>query len=107
MTTTTNNFINISNKPGIINVFDADTQELLFVTAAENIEVRCKAIDDQHKNNNIKHYTAGWSEGRVTVAKQARMLLFVGNHMPEYKAQSLARQLDKFSKSKPIPVLAI
>ena len=94
------NFINISNQSGLIDVFDADTKELLFVMGSENMLNRCKSVDGDHRSGSIKHYTTGWSEHRVAVAKQARMLLFVGKPMPEQLAKSTARQLDKFSKSK-------
>lgn len=94
------NLINVTNNPGLIDVFDADTKELLFVMGSENMLNRCKSVDGDHRSGSIKHYTTGWSPHRVEVAKQARMLLFVGKPMPELVAKSTARQLDKFSKSK-------
>ena len=96
------NFINITKQPGMIDVFDADTKELLFVMGSENMENRCKSVDGDHRSGSIKHYDTGWSPHRVAVAKQARMLLFIGKPMPEEIAKSTARQLDKFSKSKQV-----
>jgi len=100
------NFINITNQPGMIDVFDADTKELLFVMGSERMYDRCVSVDNDHRNRVIKHYDSGWSVARVTVARQARMLLFVGKPMPEQVAKSTARQLDKFSKSKQIDLVA-
>ena len=94
------NMINITNQPGMIDVFDADTNELLFVMGAEDMKRRADAVDADHRRQVIKSYATGWSEHRVKAAKDSRMLVFVGKSMPEKTAKSLAREIDKFSKSK-------
>ena len=94
------NFINIKSEAGMISVYDADTQELLFVMGSENMLNRATKVDADHRRNVVKAYDSGWSEHRVEAAKNARMLLFVGIAMPEKLAKNQARELDKFSKSK-------
>ena len=96
------NMINITAQPGLIDVFDADTQELLFVMGSEDMKKRAEHVDSEHRNKNtaIRVNDTGWSEHRAIVARQARLLLFVGKPMPEAVAKSHARDLDKFSKSK-------
>jgi len=96
------NMINITDQPGMIDVFDADTKELLFVMGSENMLNRCKSVDGDHRSGSIKNYDTGWSAHRVAVARKARMLLFVGKPMPVELAKSLARQLDRHSQSKQI-----
>ena len=100
------NFMNITDQPGLIDVFDADTKELLFVMGSENMLNRCRNVDADKRAGRIKHYETGWSVWREQVAKEARMLLFVGKPMPEQLAKKLARQLDKHSKSKTAVKLA-
>ena len=101
------NFINISEQPGMIDVFDADTKELLFVMGSENMFNRSKSVDGDHRTGSIKNYDTGWSAHRVAVAQKARMLLFVGKPMPVELAKSVARQLDKHSKSKQIELAEV
>jgi len=97
-----NNMINITAESGIIDVYDALTNELLFVMGSENMLNRANAVNNDHQNRVIKAYKTGWSEHRARVAKDATELLFVGRAMPEKVAKDLARTLDKFSKSKKI-----
>ena len=91
------------NKPGIIIVRDR-YYEHLFTMSTDNIRARIQSVDTDHVRGTIKQYpSGGWSDGRVSTATEAGVLVFDYVEMPNTDRsvlRSIASAMDSESLSK-------